>query len=116
MLCYVYDIDSKFYKVRSLLKVFKDNYSFYFPYNFDMFRMCIDFCHGIARNEVDKVNVRLHIKFQKLFKESPWFSFSNLDNVVNLSDFNFSPEQLCFWLWNDIFITFKFGLYFTIFD
>ena len=60
-----------------------------------MFRMCIGFCHGIARNEVAKVNVRLHNKFQKLFRESPWFSFSNLDNVVNLSDFNFSPEQLC---------------------
>ena len=49
-----YDIDNKFYKVRSLFRVFKDNYSFYFPYNFDMFKMCIDFCHDIARNEVDK--------------------------------------------------------------
>ena len=74
-----------------------------------MFRMCIDFCLGIARNEVAKVNVRLHKKFQKLFRESPWFSFSNLKNVVNLFDLNFLARTIIrFWLWNDISFTFRF--------
>ena len=52
---------------------------------YDAFAKLINHCFNINRNVIRKTDVELNQKFDVIFRSSPWVTYSNSDNVVNMS-------------------------------
>ena len=62
---------------------------------YDAFAKLINHCFNINRNVIRKTDVELNQKFDVIFRSSPWVTYSNSDNVVNMSSVPLTMEQLC---------------------
>lgn len=56
-------------------------------YGADILMKILDYVHYVKDFEISKVCSGLNVKFDRLFRESPWVKFSNVNLVINLSNF-----------------------------